>query len=58
MLWTVVVADPSRVVSIAVILPNNTMYPFSIMHVRPAIDVTVAKLQHRGIFTKNTIKLL
>ncbi|BFZ26128.1 hypothetical protein BsWGS_29167 [Bradybaena similaris] len=57
-LWTVVVADPSTVVYIAVILPNNTTYPFSIMHVRPAIDVTVTKLQHRGIFTKNTIKLL
>ncbi|CAL1539968.1 unnamed protein product, partial [Lymnaea stagnalis] len=46
------------VVYIAVLLPNNPKFPFTMMRARPAIDVTFAKLQHMGFFTNDTVKVM
>ncbi|XP_055873396.1 atrial natriuretic peptide receptor 1-like isoform X5 [Biomphalaria glabrata] len=48
----------STVVYLAVLLPHGTQFPFTIMKARPAIDVTITRLQHKGIFTKDTVKVL
>ncbi|KAH9502546.1 hypothetical protein Btru_068957 [Bulinus truncatus] len=47
----------SIVVNIAILLPYGTEYQFTMMIARSLIDLTVWRLQRRGLFTKDKVKL-
>ncbi|GFN88722.1 hypothetical protein PoB_001522800 [Plakobranchus ocellatus] len=50
--------DGGLVVYLAALLPNTSSHPFSMTRARPAVDVAVLKLHHRGIFKRDTIKVM
>ncbi|GFR85124.1 hypothetical protein ElyMa_002435000 [Elysia marginata] len=46
------------VVYLAALVPHNMSHPFSLARARPAVDVAVLQLQKRGIFKRDTIKVM
>ncbi|KAK3769018.1 hypothetical protein RRG08_015758 [Elysia crispata] len=50
--------EDGLVVYLAALVPHDSSHPFSLARARPAVDEAVLQLQKRGIFKRDTIKVI
>ena len=50
--------EDGLVVYLAALVPHDSSHPFSLARARPAVDEAVLQLQKRGIFKRDTIKVM